>query len=83
MSDVLHDEWDRAYEEGREAGRREAWSGDYDYRKLMEEVRKAERAATLAEVHKWVMGLPYEIDGEIWLDRDDVEAIIRKMGENL
>ena len=39
MSDVLHDEWDRAYEEGREAGRREAWSGDYDYRKLMEEVR--------------------------------------------
>lgn len=40
MSDVLHDEWDRAYEEGREVGRKEAWSGDYDYRKLMEDARE-------------------------------------------
>ena len=40
MSDVLHDEWDRAYEEGREVGRKEAWSGDYDYRKLMQESRE-------------------------------------------
>ena len=41
MSDVLHDEWDRAYEEGREVGRREAWSGDYDYRTLIAEARAA------------------------------------------
>ena len=35
MSDVLHDEWDRAYEAGREAGRKEAWNGDYDYAYLV------------------------------------------------
>lgn len=35
MSDVLYDEWDRAYEEGREAGRKEAWNGDYDYAYLV------------------------------------------------
>ena len=41
MSDVLSDHWDQAYEAGREAGRKEAWSGDYDYRKLMDESQKA------------------------------------------
>ena len=41
MSHVPHGEWDRAYEEGREAGRREAWSGDYDYRTLIAEARTA------------------------------------------
>lgn len=40
MSDVLYDEWDRAFEEGKEVGRREAWNGDYDYRTLMEETRR-------------------------------------------
>jgi hypothetical protein len=35
--------------------------------------------AALTEVHKWVMRLPYEIDGEIWIDRDDVEAIIERL----
>ena len=39
MSEVLSDHWDQAYEEGKEAGRREAWSGDYDYRALMDETR--------------------------------------------
>ena len=39
MSDVLHDEWDRAYEEGKEAGLSEAWSGEYTYRMLMDRVR--------------------------------------------
>jgi hypothetical protein len=42
-------------------------------------VREDERRATLSEVHKWVMRLPYEIDGEIWIDRDDVEAIIERL----
>lgn len=42
-------------------------------------VREDERAAVLTEVHKWVMRLPYEIDGEIWIDRDDVEAIIERL----
>ena len=46
MSDVLHDEWDRAYEEGREAGRKEAWIGDYDYRTL---IAKEARAAALRD----------------------------------
>ena len=41
MSDVLSDHWDEAYEAGREVGRKEAWSGDYDYRKLMDETRAA------------------------------------------
>jgi len=39
MSDVLHDEWDKAYEEGKEAGLSDAWSGEYTYRMLMDRVR--------------------------------------------
>jgi len=39
MSDVVTDEWDRAYEEGKEAGLSEAWSGEYTYRMLMDRVR--------------------------------------------
>ena len=58
MSDVLHDEWDRAYEEGREAGRREAWSGDYDYRTLIAEAR----AAALRDAETAVLSVTREID---------------------
>ena len=47
MSDVLYDEWDRAYNEGyevgyeagEEAGRISAWNGDWSIRRLMNETR--------------------------------------------
>lgn len=54
MSDVLYDEWDKAYEEGREAGRKEAWSGDYDYRKLMEESRERAIRDAIVKVEAWI-----------------------------
>ena len=40
MSEVLSDHWDQAYEEGKEAGRIEAWSGEWSYRRLMDETRE-------------------------------------------
>ena len=42
-------------------------------------VREDEREATLSEVHERVMRLPYEIDGEIWIDRDEVIGWINKL----
>jgi hypothetical protein len=60
----LHDHWDEAYEEGREAGRREAWSGEYDYRALMKQVR----ANTINECISVVYSVPCEttIHGDSW-----------------
>lgn len=40
MSEPIHDDLDRAYEAGREVGRIEAWSGEWSYRRLMDETRE-------------------------------------------
>lgn len=36
-------------------------------------------AAALTDVHQRVMRLPYEIDGETWIDRDEVIGWIDKL----
>ena len=77
MSDVLSDHWDQAYEEGKEAGRVEAWSGDYDYRKLMEETRAAAIRDCIAEMKKLSCKCVHMDTGGVWhCDRcRNVEAI--------
>lgn len=42
-------------------------------------VREDERRVTLTEIHERVMRLPYEIDGEMWIDRDEVIGWIDKL----
>lgn len=52
MSEVMSDHWDQAYEEGREAGRVEAWSGEWSYRRLMDETRERAIKDCIAEMKK-------------------------------
>lgn len=54
-------------------------SGSFCDCDLIARVREDEREATLSEVHERVMRLPYEIDGEIWIDRDQVIGWIDKL----
>ena len=89
MSDVLHDEWDRAYEEGSEAGRKEAWSGDYDYRTLIAETR----TAALRDAVEAVKAVPHVAgcgalcpccmdDYDCDCGRSNAIAAIERLGEN-